>query len=160
MKMGSKPSAAWSLKSLLRSLALSGWGALAGAKMRHCRSVLNAFGDILPSGSAEGISTAWQLSIVSGYSERHTRKALQTLEELGLITWVRGGIQEGKPAPSFFRVVKRKLVEIIMRAKEVLRGSGLIMSLRHGRGLLILKRSVNVFAGQIMRTWFLALSPL
>lgn len=116
--MGRRVTAAWPVPSLLRSLSLSGWGELAGGEFRGARGVLSALIGLLPSGSGEGIATAWQIAQAAAYSERHTRRSLHVLEELGVIKWVRGGIRGGRPTPSFFRVVKRRLVEIIRGAKE------------------------------------------
>lgn len=119
--MSRQPTAAWPLKSLLRSLTVSGWGELAGAENRGARCVLSSLCDMLPDGSGEGLATAWQIAASASYSQRHTRRALHILEDLGIITWTRGGIVDGRPQPSFFRVCKKKLVELIQAAKHTLR---------------------------------------
>ena len=110
---------------LISSLARSYWGVLDGAEWRAARSVLQAF-TLAPS-SKEDVSrfdyegkvfcTACQLQRISGYCERWTRIALQTLEELGVIKWTRGMIVGGNPTSSLFIVVKRKLVELIKYAR-------------------------------------------
>lgn len=116
---------------LISSLARSYWGVLDGAEWRAARSILQAL-TLAPS-SKEDVSrfdyegkvfcTACQLQRISGYCERWTRIALQTLEELGVIKWTRGMIVSGNPTSSLFVVVKRKLVELIKfarpRAKRV-----------------------------------------
>lgn len=116
---------------LISSLARSYWGVLDGAEWRAARGVLQALTLVPTSKSAvarfdykgEVLSTACQLQRISGYCERWTRIALQTLEELGVIRWTRGMIVGGNPTSSLFIVVKRKLVELIKyarpRAKKV-----------------------------------------
>ncbi|MCI7551639.1 MAG: hypothetical protein PUK40_05420 [Actinomycetaceae bacterium] len=115
------PNAGWKLSSLLRSLSAYGWGELASPEYRHCRVLLGVFAQVLPSGAAEGAATAPQLARYASYSERHVRRALHVLEDLGIVQWTRGGIREGKPLPSYFRIVKRRLVELISRARPVAR---------------------------------------
>ena len=110
---------------LISSLARSYWGVLDGAEWRAARSVLQALA-LAPS-SKEAISrfddegkvfsTASQLQRISGYCERWTRIALQTLEEMGVIRWTRGMIVSGNPTSSLFIVIKRKLVELIKFAR-------------------------------------------
>ena len=116
---------------LISSLARSYWGVLDGPEWRAVRGVLQALTLVPTSKSAvarfdykgEVLSTACQLQRISGYCERWTRIALQTLEELGVIRWTRGMIVGGNPTSSLFIVVKRKLVELIKfarpRAKKV-----------------------------------------
>jgi hypothetical protein len=70
--------------------------------------------------SGEGEATLFQIACASGYTERTTRAALKDLEALGLIEWDRGGIYRGKPIPSFFRIVKKKLVALIRNARREL----------------------------------------
>lgn len=72
----------------------------------------------LPHKSAEGLTTANQLADAGGYSSRWMRVALHELVELGLLEWKRGGVVEGKPAPSWFRVNKARLVELIREGWE------------------------------------------
>lgn len=110
---------------LISSLARSYWGVLDGAEWRAARGVLQALTLVPTSKSAvarfdykgEVLSTACQLQRISGYCERWTRIALQTLEELGVIKWTRGMIVSGNPTSSLFIVVKRKLVELIKFAR-------------------------------------------
>lgn len=110
---------------LVSSLARSYWGVLDGPEWRAVRGVLQALTLVPTSKSAvarfdykgEVLSTAIQLQKISGYCERWTRIALQTLEEMGVIRWTRGMIVSGNPTSSLFVVVKRKLVELISFAR-------------------------------------------
>lgn len=110
---------------LISSLARSYWGVLDGPEWRAVRGVLQALTLVPTSKSAvarfdykgEVLSTAIQLQKISGYCERWTRIALQTLEEMGVIRWTRGMIVSGNPTSSLFVVVKRKLVELIKFAR-------------------------------------------
>lgn len=110
---------------LVSSLARSYWGVLDGPEWRAARGVLQALTLVPTSKTAlarfdykgEVLSTAIQLQKISGYCERWTRIALQTLEEMGVIKWTRGMIVSGNPTSSLFVVVKRKLVELIKFAR-------------------------------------------
>lgn len=110
---------------LISSLARSYWGVLDGPEWRAARGVLQALTLVPTSKPAiarfdykgEVLSTATQLQKISGYCERWTRIALQTLEEMGVIRWTRGMIVSGNPTSSLFVVVKRKLVELIKFAR-------------------------------------------
>lgn len=110
---------------LISSLARSYWGVLDGPEWRAARSILQAL-TLAPSSKREVdqfddagkvFTTATQLQRISGYCERWTRIALQTLEEMGVIKWTRGMIVSGNPTSSLFTVVKRKLVELISFAR-------------------------------------------
>lgn len=110
---------------LISSLARSYWGVLDGPEWRAARSILQAL-TLAPSSKKEVdqfddagkvFTTACQLQRISGYCERWTRIALQTLEEMGVIKWTRGMIVSGNPTSSLFVVVKRKLVELIKFAR-------------------------------------------
>lgn len=110
---------------LISSLARSYWGVLDGPEWRAARSILQAL-TLAPSSKKEinqfdnagkVFTTATQLQRISGYCERWTRIALQTLEEMGVIKWTRGMIVSGNPTSSLFVVVKRKLVELIKFAR-------------------------------------------
>ncbi len=103
--------------SLLTSLANAGWGELAGHSWKGARSILDALARSLPYKTASGYATAYQIAQrAGGMSERWTRRCLEFLEEIGLIQWNRGGIVDGKPAPSYFRIVKSKIIELIALA--------------------------------------------
>ena len=110
---------------LISSLARSYWGVLDGPEWRAARSILQAL-TLAPSSKKEinqfdnagkVFTTATQLQRISGYCERWTRIALQTLEEMGVIRWTRGMIVSGNPTSSLFTVVKRKLIELIKFAR-------------------------------------------
>ena len=103
---------------LMFALERAGWGDLAGADMRGVRIHLSVLSRILPDGSAEGLATAEQISAAAGYSVRWTRRCLQGLEEIGVLTWHRGGIANGKPQPSTFRINKKVLVALIGIARK------------------------------------------
>lgn len=110
---------------LISSLARSYWGVLDGPEWRAARSILQAF-TLAPSSKKEVdqfddagkvFTTATQLQRISGYCERWTRIALQTLEELGVIRWTRGMIVGGNPTSSLFVVIKKRLVDLITFAR-------------------------------------------
>lgn len=117
--MGS-PTAYWGTLPLIRSLSVSGWGALSGRRYQGLRSTLQALAHCLPSKSGEGMATAYQIADAAGLSDRTVRTRLAELEDLGIITWTRGGVIDGRPRPGFFRIVKRKLVALIADAKAAL----------------------------------------
>src|SRR4029077_8484560 len=96
----------------LRAVRRDGWGDLAGAHNRSLRLALAALADLLPGTTAAGDVTVWEVAQASAYSERWTRVALGRLEDLGLITWERGTIVEGRPTPSWVRIAKRVLVDL------------------------------------------------
>lgn len=110
---------------LISSLARSYWGVLDGAEWRAARSILQAL-TLAPSSAKEidqfdkagkVFTTASQLQRISGYCERWTRIALQTLEEMGVIKWTRGMIVSGNPTSSLFIVIKKRLVDLITFAR-------------------------------------------
>lgn len=103
---------------LINALERAGWGNLAGHDFRGVRTVLAALTRTLDARSGTGKATAWQIAERAGYTERWTRRCLQILEELELIEWDRGGIVDGKPVPSWFRVSKRALLILISIARK------------------------------------------
>jgi hypothetical protein len=103
---------------LLHSLERAGWGDLAGADLRGVRVTLGALVRLLPHGSGEGHATAEQIAAAAGYSVRWTRRCLHGLEEIGLLRWDRGGIANGKPQPSRFRLDKRTLLALVQIARR------------------------------------------
>lgn len=110
---------------LISSLARAYWGVLEGQEWRACRIVLQALPNLAYSKRSRAefdyrgrvYATASQLTGITGYSEKWTRKALQALEEMGVIRWCRGMIVGGKPTASLFTVVKRRLVDLIKFAR-------------------------------------------
>lgn len=104
---------------LLDRLERAGWGNLAGPEFRGVRGVLAALTRHLDPRTAQGKATAWEIAERAGYTERWTRRCLAILEELDLIEWDRGGIVNGKPVPSWFRVSKRALLILVSIARTV-----------------------------------------
>lgn len=105
------------LPSLMRSLRRAGWGELTGREWQGVRSVLMAVVDHAADGSGVAQTTAYQIADSAGLSSRWTRRCLHVLEDLGIITWSRGGVAYGKPQPSLFTVIKRRIVELIREAR-------------------------------------------
>lgn len=108
----------WPVPSLVTSLSRAGWGPLAGREGQGVRSTLRGLMDLLPHRSGQGLVTAAQVAETAGLSERWVRTCLHLLEDAGIITWSRGGVVEGRPTPSFIRIVKRALVELIHAARS------------------------------------------
>lgn len=102
---------------LLDRLEKAGWGNLAGPELRGVRGVLAALTRLLDPKSAQGKATAYEIAERAGYSDRWTRRCLQVLEELELIEWDRGGVVDGRPVPSWFRVSKRALLILVQIAR-------------------------------------------
>lgn len=111
------PTAHASVPSLVRSLSRQGWGPLHGRAMKGRANVLRALSDaVVDDQSGEGRATLWQVAQHAGMSARHARRCLNTLEDLGLVVWWRGGLYMGKTVPSRFKVVKTALVGLIKQA--------------------------------------------
>ena len=92
------------LTSLTRSHAQRGWGGFD----RCMTYAMQGLAVCLPSKSAEGRTTAYQVAIASHITDRWAREGLKRLEKAGLISWERGGIgPDGCPRPSWIRVDKR-----------------------------------------------------
>ena len=92
------------LTSLTRSHAQRGWGGFD----RCMTYAMQGLAVCLPSKSAEGRTTAYQVAIASHVTDRWAREGLKRLEKAGLISWERGGIgPDGCPRPSWIRVDKR-----------------------------------------------------
>lgn len=109
------------LTSLTRSHAQRGWGGFD----RCMTYAMQGLAVCLPSKSAEGRTTAYQVAIASHITDRWAREGLKRLEAAGLISWERGGIgPDGCPRPSWIRVDKRaylawiKLREWVKRKKD------------------------------------------
>lgn len=98
------------VRVLLDLLERDGWRALAGPELRGVRMVLAALVRSVDSETGAGLATVDEISTRAGYSSRWTRRCLQVLEHLELIEWNRGGIVNGRPAPSWFRVSKVGLI--------------------------------------------------
>lgn len=104
---------------LVTKLRRAGWGDLAGPDTRGVRAALQALADLLPGGIASGRVTAPQLAATAGYSERWMRSRLTLLEDVGVITWTRGGVVAGVPVPSLVCVHKKVLLSMIMSARQL-----------------------------------------
>lgn len=123
MSGGTRPPGArsQSVQDIVDGLASSGWGPLAGAGFRCARVLLQTLAKLSRSAHMDrrGVltMTASQIAEQAGYSERWARSNLHLLEELGVIAWQRGGIVEGTPVPSCFRIVKTELRRIRRAAK-------------------------------------------
>ncbi|HWB38009.1 MAG TPA: hypothetical protein VHA75_18485 [Rugosimonospora sp.] len=106
--------------ALLRSLQRAGWGPLGGREWQGVRSTLGGLASLLPDRSGEGLATVPQIASTAGLGERWVRRCLGVLEDLGVITWTRGGIDEtGTPVPSGFRIAKRVLLDLIAQARPI-----------------------------------------
>ncbi|WP_315503688.1 hypothetical protein [Actinomyces radicidentis] len=108
----------WGTDRLIAKLARQGWGPLDGKPWKGLRKTLEALVDLLPYGSGEGQTTIEQIATTASYGMRWTRQSLYTLEEIGLLTWERGGVRYGQPVPSTFRIDKRFLCLLIEAAEE------------------------------------------
>lgn len=115
----SAPTAYAPLPSLLLSLRRAGWGDLTGREWQGLRSTLDGLASLLPHGSGQGWATAEQVAVSAGLSSRWVRTRLQQLEAMGVVEWRRGGIVAGKPQPSWFRIAKAVLVELIRAARPL-----------------------------------------
>lgn len=113
------PTAHWKVRSLLQSLSRAGWGDLAGREWQGVRSTLSGLADQVHRESGQGWTTAYQVAQSAGLSERWVRHCLGLLEDGGFITWSRGGVIDGAPQPSYFRIVKTRLVDLIRAARPM-----------------------------------------
>jgi len=116
----STPTAHRETRSLVTSLARAGWGELGGASMQGCRSVLVALVNSLPWQAGAGLVTVSQVADRAGLSERWVRTRMHLLEDLGVIEWTRGAVVDGRPTPSWVRIVKTMLVQLIELARPAL----------------------------------------
>ncbi|WP_298635026.1 hypothetical protein [uncultured Mobiluncus sp.] len=60
--------------------------------------------------------TVWQLAQSTGLSTKWTSRCLSVLEGIGLITWQRGWIDNGKPCPGFITIIKARLLGLVHEA--------------------------------------------
>lgn len=105
---------------LIGMLSHAGWGPLTGRRWQGVRSTLRALVDHLyKTPSLSGRGTAYQISVRTGLSKDWTRRCLWVLEGLGVITWNRGGVIDGKPTAGTFRVSKRALAALINLARPI-----------------------------------------
>lgn len=112
-----------SVFAILDALRRAGWGALRGPAFRCHRAIL----DSLVAASRNQRSdyagfftiTTNQLADRAGYTDRHIRACLPDLEDLGVITWHRGGVMNGRPRPGNMRINKKTLVDLVRAARPV-----------------------------------------
>ena len=105
--------------TLVDMLEMRGWGALNDVGRKGTRATLRALVLSLPFGSGEGYATVPQIAYKAGYSSRHwVGEMLADLEGIGLITWRRGGVYHGEPVPSYFRIDKQLLADLVNSARE------------------------------------------
>lgn len=106
---------------LVDALRRAGWGILRGSENRCARALLETLAGTMRSlkTDARGYMTitAAQLADRAGYSERHVRRWLPILEDLGILSWSRGWIEEGKPQPGSMKLNKNALVKIVNDAR-------------------------------------------
>jgi len=107
----STPTAQWPAPALLVSLGHCEVPELQGRAGHGPLAVLTALAKCLPHDSAAGQVTAAQVARVAGYSERWTRRCLQLLERLGLVTWSRGW----RGHAGRMRIVKAAVAAMIRR---------------------------------------------
>lgn len=108
------------LPLIMSALARAGWADLDTGAAQGVRSVLRALCDLLPHGSATGNVTTSQIADAAGLSGRWTADRLRVLEAMELITWTRGQIIAGRPTPGLIRVNKKRLVDLIRRARHAI----------------------------------------
>lgn len=108
------------LPVLMNALERAGWGDLAGADLRGVRVVLGALSrKAAPVTAIVDTITAEQLAAAAGYSIGWTRTRLHWLEDLGILTWTRGGVVDGRPTPSRMRLDKRALLGLVAIARDL-----------------------------------------
>ncbi len=105
--------------ALLTSLRRAGWGDLAGREWQGVRSTLDAVAARLPHKSGQGWTTAEQVAQSAGLSPRWVRHCMHLLEDLGVIEWSRGGVIDGTPTPSYVRIVKAVLLDLVRAARPL-----------------------------------------
>jgi hypothetical protein len=103
----------------MTSLARAGWGELAAPEWRGVRAITRALVDVLDHRGGQGETTVAEVAAAAGYGHRWTRRCMTILEDLGVITWHRGGIVEGAPSRSVVRIAKRALVSLIVAARPL-----------------------------------------
>lgn len=103
---------------ILAALARVNWGPFRGRAWAYRRIILQTLAIMAREQkadlTAEVIGSAPQISDRAGCHEKTVRRCLHDLEDLGLITYQRGGIWDGKPQPSIIRIVKARLVELTL----------------------------------------------
>ena len=112
-----KVSTRWTCYQLIAALAHRGWGPLREG-IPGLVHILQAISHTVDPYTGTGYTTAPQLADAAYKSERWVRHCINQLDALGVIEWYPGGIKDGRPAPSFVKIVKTTLVELIEVAQE------------------------------------------
>lgn len=112
-----KVSTRWTCYQLIAALAHRGWGPLREG-IPGLVHILQAIAHTVDPYTGTGYTTAPQLADAAYKSERWVRHCINQLDVLGVIEWYPGGIKNGTPAPSFVKIVKNVLVELIEVAQE------------------------------------------
>lgn len=112
-----KVSTRWTCYQLIAALAHRGWGPLREG-IPGLVHILQAIAHTVDPYTGTGYTTAPQLADAAYKSERWVRHCINQLDALGVIEWYPGGIKDGRPAPSFIKIVKAMLVELIEVAQE------------------------------------------
>lgn len=112
-----KVSSRWTCYQLIAALAHRGWGPLREG-IPGLVHILQAISHTVDPYTGTGYTTAPQLADAAYKSERWVRHCINQLDALGVIEWYPGGIKNGAPAPSFVKIVKSTLVELIEVAQE------------------------------------------
>lgn len=112
-----KVSTRWTCYQLIAALAHRGWGPLREG-IPGLVHILQAIAHTVDPYTGTGYTTAPQLADAAYKSERWVRHCINQLDALGVIEWYPGGIKDGRPAPSFVKIVKAMLVELIEVAQE------------------------------------------
>lgn len=106
---------------LVDALRRAGWGILRGSENRCARALLETLAGTMRTlkTDARGYMTitASQLADRAGYSERHVRRWLPILEDLGILSWSRGWIEDGRPQPGSMKINKNSLVKFVNDAR-------------------------------------------
>src|SRR5262245_49949749 len=140
------------LAYLVTKLATYGWGELRGRDLAAVRSVLLHLGLMLDGGSGTGTATVEQVAAKAGVSVGWTRTRLQILEELGLLEWRRGGIDRGVPVPSWFRVDKTYLAQLVNIAQDVRQADLADLRAAFAARLATLRKKTQWFRGHKRRS--------
>lgn len=112
-----KVSSRWTCYQLIAALAHRGWGPLREG-IPGLVHILQAISHTVDPYTGTGYTTAPQLADAAYKSERWVRHCINQLDALGVIEWYPGGIKAGRPAPSFVKIVKSVLVDLIEVAQE------------------------------------------
>ena len=88
-------------------------GGLSGRLWATPRALLAVLGRLVDQNTGTVTTTAAQLADRLGCDRRTAAAGLRRLEDLGVITWDRGGVTEGRPAPGVIRLHKAILCALI-----------------------------------------------